>query len=121
MTRIKIQILISRRIIVPDNPEIKEQLVRELHSTPYSSHPEIQRTIARVRRAFYWKGMLEDVRQFVENCPVCQMEKSDYTLAKVKLQSTQIPENKSSEISTDFVTDLPLAVTNRDTILVPVD
>ena len=95
--------------------------MRELHSTPYSAHPGIQRTIARVRRSFYWKGMLGDVRQFVENCPVCQMEKSDHTLAKGKLQSTQIPENKWSEISIDFVTDLPLIANNRDTILVTVD
>ena len=109
------------RIVVPDNPEIKEHIVRELHATPYSAHPGIQRTIARVRRSFYWKGMLGDVRQFVENCPVCQMEKSDHTLAKGKLQSTQIPENKWSEISIDFVTDLPLTANNRDTILVTVD
>ena len=32
------------RIVVPDNVDIKEQLVRELHSTPYSAHPGIQRT-----------------------------------------------------------------------------
>ena len=57
----------------------------------------------------------------MENCPVCQMEKSDHTLAKGKLQSTQIPENKWSEISIDFVTDLPLTANNRDTILVTVD
>ena len=65
--------------------------------------------------------MLGDVRQFVENCPVCQMEKSDHTVAKGKLQSTQIPETKWSEISIDFVTDLPLQLIIRDTILVTVD
>ena len=109
------------RIVVPENFEIKEQIVRELHSTPYSAHPGIQRTIAKVRRSFYWKGMLGDVRQFVENCPVCQMEKSDHTVAKGKLQSTQIPETKWSEISIDFVTDLPTSANNKDTILVTVD
>ena len=67
------------RIVVPDSSSIKEHIMRELHSTPYSAHPGIQRTIARVRRSFYWKGMLGDVRQFVENCPVCQMEESDHT------------------------------------------
>ena len=109
------------RIIVPDKWEIKERIVQELHSTPYSAHPGIQRTIARVRRSFYWKGMLGDVRQLVENCPVCQTEKSDHTLAKGKLQSTQIPEDKWSEISIDFITDLPLTANRRDTILVTVD
>ena len=62
------------KIVVPDDFEIKEQIVRELHSTPYSAHPGIQRTIAKVRRSFHWKGMLGDMRQFMENCPVCQME-----------------------------------------------
>ena len=109
------------RIIVPDDERMKTQVVQELHCTPYSAHPGIQRTIARVKRHFYWKGMLGDVRQFVDNCPVCQTEKSDHTLAKGKLMSTQIPESKWSEISIDFVTDLPPSATGRDSILVTVD
>ena len=32
------------------------------------------------------------VREFVENYPVFQMEKSDHTLSEGKLQSTHIPE-----------------------------
>ena len=52
---------------------------------------------------------------------MCQMEKSDHTLSKGKLQSTHIPENKWSEISIDFVTDLPMSSRNRDSILVIVD
>ncbi|MCV6575657.1 MAG: RNase H-like domain-containing protein, partial [Cohaesibacter sp.] len=91
------------RIVVPDDEEMKTQVVQELHCTPYSPHPGIQRTIARVRRSFWWKGMVGDIRQFVENCAVCQTEKSDHTLAKGKLMSTHIPESKWSEISIDFV------------------
>ena len=52
---------------------------------------------------------------------VCQMDKSDHTVAKGKLQSTQIPETKWCEISIDFVTNLPLTANNRDTILVTMD
>ena len=65
--------------------------------------------------------MTGDICSFVENCPVCQMEKSDHTVSKGKLQSTQIPETKWSEISIDFVTDLPKSSSNRDSILVVVD
>ena len=109
------------RIVVPEDKAIKEQIVEELHSTPYSAHPGIQRTIGRVRKSFYWKGMLGDVRQFVEQCPVCQMEKSDHQLAKGKLTSTQIPEEKWKEISIDFITDLPMSAGNKDTVLTIVD
>ena len=38
------------RIVVPDDKEIKEHIVEELHSTPYSVHPGIQQTIGRVRK-----------------------------------------------------------------------
>ena len=65
--------------------------------------------------------MLGDIRQFVENCTVCQMEKSHHTLTKRKLMSTQIPEEKWKEISIDFITDLPLSSGNKDTVLTIVD
>ena len=109
------------RIVAPDKLDIKDQIVQELHSTPYSAHLGIQQTTAKVRRSFFWKGMLGDVRQFVENCLMSQTEKSDHTVAKGKLQSTQIPETKWNEISIDFVTDLPTSANNKDTILGTVD
>ena len=49
------------------------------------------------------------------------MEKSDHTLAKGKLQSTQILEEKWREISIDFITDLPMSSENKDTVLTVVD
>ena len=61
------------------------------------------------------------VTEFVENCSVCQMEKTDHTLSKGKLQSTHIPESKWIEISIDFITDLPLSSRDRDSVLVIMD
>ena len=57
----------------------------------------------------------------MENCPVCQVEKSDHTLSKGKLQSPHIPESKWSEISIDCITDLLVSSRNRDSVLVVVD
>ena len=92
-----------------------------MYSSPYSAHPGIQRTIARVRKSFYWKGILRDMRQYVENCLVCHREKSDHMLAKGKLQSTEIAEEKWSQISIDFITDLPMSSGNKGTVLTIVD
>ena len=82
------------RIVIPDDTDCKNKILKELHSVPYSGHPGVQRTIARVRRGFYWKGQIGDVRIFVESCPVCQVEKSDHTLTRGQLQSTEIPERE---------------------------
>ena len=73
------------RVIVPDNLDVKSLLVSELHNVPYSVHPGVQRTISKVRRYFWWKGMAGDIREFVESCPTCQLEKSDHTLQKGSL------------------------------------
>ena len=109
------------RMIVPDDVSTRNFIVTELHAVPYSIHPGVQRTIQRVRKSFYWKGMTGNIREFVETCPVCQMEKADHTLSRGKLQSTQIPESKWKEISLDFITDLPVTRRRKDSILTVVD
>ena len=65
--------------------------------------------------------MTGNVREYVESCPVCQVEKTDHTLGRGNLQSTFIPEKKWSEVSIDFVTDLPVTRSKKDSILTVVD
>ena len=72
-------------MVVLDDLEVKSLLVSELHSVPYSVHPGVQRTIGKVRRYFWWKGMVGDIREFVESCPTCQLEKTDHTMEKGSL------------------------------------
>ena len=109
------------RTVIPDSTSVRNFVVTELHAVPYSIHPGIQRTLQKVRRHFYWKGMTSDIRQYVETCPVCQMEKTDHTLARGKLQPTEIPDKKWSEVSLDFITDLPVTRNGKDSILTVVD
>ena len=109
------------RVVVPDDLDVKSLLVSELHSVPYAAHPGVQRTIGKVRRYFWWKGMAGDIREYVESCPTCQLEKTDHTLKKGNLQSLAIPEAKWQEVSVDFVTDLPTASEGEDSIMTVVD
>ena len=109
------------RMVVPDDLDVKSLLVSELHSVPYSAHPGVQRTIGKVRRYFWWKGMTGDIREFVEACPTCQLEKTDHTMKKGSLQSLAIPEAKWQEVSVDFVTDLPTTTSGEDSIMTVVD
>ena len=41
------------RIVVPSDANAKEKIMQELHSTPYSAHPGIQRTLGKIRRSFF--------------------------------------------------------------------
>ena len=109
------------RAIIPDEVAVKNFILTELHSIPYSLHPGIQRTLQKVKKHFFWKGMTGNIREYVESCPVCQVEKTDHTLGHGNLQSTSIPGKKWSEVSVDFVTDLPVTRSKKDSILTVVD
>ena len=109
------------RVVVPDDLGVKSLLVSELHSVPYAAHPGVQRTLGKVRSYFWWRGMTGDVREFVESCPTCQLEKTDHTLKKGSLQSLTLPEGKWREVSIDFITDLPAEQGDEDSIMTVVD
>ena len=65
--------------------------------------------------------MVGDIREFVESCPTCQLEKTDHTLRKGSLQSLTLPDVKWQEVSIDFVTDLPKIGDTEDSIMTVVD
>ena len=109
------------RIVVPDDLAVKSLLVSELHSVPYSAQPGVQRTLGKVRSYFWWKGMAGDVREFVESCPTCQLEKIDHTLKKGSLQSLTLPKVKWQEVSIDFIMDLLADKDAEDSIMTIVD
>ena len=110
------------RTVVPDDLEVKSQLVSELHSIPYSVHLGVQRTIGQVRRYFWWKGMAGDIQGICRKLPYLPTgENVDHTMKKGNLQSLAIPEAKWQEVSVDFVTDLPVASEGEDSIMTVVD
>ena len=109
------------QVVVPDDLDVKSLLVSELHSVPYSTHLGVQRTISKVRHYFWWKSMAGGIREFVESCPTCQLEKTDHTLRKGSLQSLVLPEAKWQEVSIDFIMDLPDSGYEEDSIMTVVD
>ena len=82
------------RVVVLDDLEVKSLVVSEFQYVPYSAHPGVQRTICKVRRYFWWKAMAGDIREFVESCPTCQLEKTNQTLRKGSLQFRTLLEVK---------------------------
>jgi hypothetical protein len=41
--------------------ELKNIVLREMHNVPYVGHPGYQKTIAVVRRQYFWPGMKRKV------------------------------------------------------------
>ena len=82
-------------------------ILRELHCVPYARHPGFIRTLQIVKQFFYWAHMTADVREFVLDCPVCQVEKGSHLKTGGQLQPLKLPMRKWDHVVLDFVVGMP--------------
>ena len=108
------------RTVIPNEIEVKRMILKELHCVSYSGHPGFTRTLEIAKQFFYWKYMSPDVRDFVLDCPICQVEKGSHSNPAGELQPLEVPSRKWDHIAIDFVTRLPMC-DGKDTILTVVD
>ena len=111
-------ILFKDRICVPDNKDIKKEILLEAHTTLYSLHPGTTKTYKDLKKHYWWPGMKKDIVEFVAKCLTCQQIKAEHQRLAGLLQSNQIPQWKWEEIMMDFVVGLPKTTKIHDAIWV---
>jgi hypothetical protein len=102
---------------VGPKPELKEQIISPLHSSPIEGHFGVPVTHRRVKQSFYWPGIKADIHQC---CQVCIQAKANRASYPRKLQPLTVPAEAWEIISMDFVEGLPPSA-NANCILVVVD
>lgn len=111
----------GKRLCVPSDVELKQELMREAHETPYSIHPGSTKMYKDLKEQFWWNGIKKDVVEFVSRCLTCQLVKAEYQRPSGLLQSLEVPEWKWEHIAMDFVCGLPKTSKGYDSIWVIVD
>ncbi|KAL5560324.1 hypothetical protein UlMin_036535 [Ulmus minor] len=109
------------RLCIPDDDELKEQILSEAHTTPYSVHPGATKMYRDLREQFWWPGMKKEVADYVAKCLTCQKVKAEHQRPGGELQPLEIPEWKWDQIAMDFVIGLPKTAKNHDAIWVVID
>ncbi|KAL5549711.1 hypothetical protein UlMin_004942 [Ulmus minor] len=90
---------LSGRICIPNDEELRNQLLTEAYTTPYSVHLGATKMYKDMKKSFWWSGLKKDVANF----PI------------------EIPEWKWEQISMDFVVGLPKTTNGYDAVWVIVD
>jgi hypothetical protein len=108
-------------IYVPNSQELKNMIFREMHNVPYAGHPGYQKTIAVVKRQYYWPGMKKEVVEYIAKCLECQKVKVEHRHPAGLLHPLPIPEWKWEVVTMDFITKLPRTNKQHDSIMVVVD
>ena len=106
---------------MPNQEDLKEDIIQEYHDTKNGGHRGFQKTLELVMRYWWWRGISNDVREYVHTCDICQRQKYSTQSPAGLLQPLELPKKKWSDISMDFITSLPKTSKGYDTIMVVVD
>ena len=92
---------------VPEDRDLRMEIVRLHHDTPISGHPGTEKTLELMQRSYTWPGMPTLVKDYVSRCDRCARFKGTNQAPPGKLKPLDTPPGPWKEIFADFITDLP--------------
>jgi hypothetical protein len=66
------------RIVIPNDVELRRDILDEAHKTRYTVHPRSTRMYQDLKKKFWWRGMKRDIAEYVGQCHVCQQVKVEH-------------------------------------------
>jgi hypothetical protein len=111
-------LLYQGHICIPDEPELKQQVMSHFHDSLATGHQGRTHTLELIACQYYWPAMKFQVNHNIDSCEICQRSKGHEKHASLQLLS--IPNGPWEEISYHFIIKLPKSKGN-DSILVVVD
>ena len=108
------------RIYVPNNKKIKEEILKENHDLVDVEHLRQHRMLELIKRTYWWPGLKEDIKKYIQGCFKCQQNKVQHQKKAGELHPLDIPQGPWQEISINIIG--PLSKSNgMDAIVVIVD
>ncbi|KAA0042192.1 polyprotein [Cucumis melo var. makuwa] len=65
------------RLCVPRDQTLKDQILKEAHSSAYAMHPGSTKMYRTLKKHYWWLGMKREIVEYVANCLICQQVKPE--------------------------------------------
>ena len=102
------------RVLVPKQESLRAQILETHHDCPSGGHFGYDKTLNLIQRHFTWRGIANDVREYIATCPICQGKAYHRHKPYGQLQPLPIPtdlwNSPFKEISLDWITGLPCSI-----------
>ena len=108
------------RIYIPNNKKIKEEILKENHDLADVEHLGQYRMLELIKRTYWWPGLKEDVKKYIQGCFKYQQNKVQHQRKAGELHPLDILQGPWQEISIDIIGPLPKS-NGMDAIVVIVD
>lgn len=109
------------RLYVPDDRELRSDLLVEAHDSRTSGHLGRRKTLAQLRRSYYWPEMRKEVYEYVSSCLACATNKPSNQRGAGLLQPLPTPERRWEQVGIDFMMPLPRTKNEYNGIMVMED
>ena len=63
---------------MPCDSQLKEEIFDLAHRSKFSIHPGSMKMYKDVRRMYWWRGMKQEVDEYVARCYTCQQVKAEH-------------------------------------------
>ena len=94
---------IATQVVLPK--QHRTRVLQMAHDLPTAGHLGVERTLHRIRKCFWWPGIICDVKQYCQSCETCQ--KTVKRNPKAPLVSMPIIRELFQRIAMDFIGPLP--------------
>jgi hypothetical protein len=85
----------------------KALALEEYYYSLLAGHFGTKRTLEKLSRRYYWKGMAKDVAAYCNNCLRCRRSTSAKHKPYGPLAPLPVPTRAWDEVTFDFITELP--------------
>jgi RNase H-like domain found in reverse transcriptase/Reverse transcriptase (RNA-dependent DNA polymerase)/Integrase zinc binding domain/Chromo (CHRromatin Organisation MOdifier) domain/Retroviral aspartyl protease len=107
--------------LIPEGAtSLKTTILSGHHDDPTASHRGVAKTLDLISRNFQWKGMREDVKNYVSTCLSCQQNKISNQAPLGLLNPIESPDTPWHTMTFDLITHLPTTKAGNDCIAVSV-
>lgn len=95
------------RIYVPDDQQLRRDLLKLFHDSPVAGHSGKHKTLELISRDYWWPNMSNFVKEYVKGCGICQATKNINNPPCVPLMPNETPDRIYGVLTTDFLSGIP--------------
>ena len=83
-------LLYRSRLCVSNVMNLRKNILYEIHNTVFIMHPGGNKMYQDMKQYYWWRGMKNDISEYVSNCLTCQQVKAEHQVPSVLLNPLPI-------------------------------
>jgi hypothetical protein len=102
------RIYYRNRLFIPENTELKMQIIYRTHNSEAKGHPGRMKTTELVSKSYFWPKITHNIQNYVKSCYFCKRAKAFRSALPGYLRYLPVPFQAWQNISINYITPLPI-------------